>query len=365
MNAKEDRIRALVAEEAADWFIANREGLAAEETDRFAAWLKASPVNVEEYLAVTVIARDLRKAGADPQTSLDALLREALAPEGQGAEDRVAGINTTRRRSVPGGRWQLVAACAVALGVLSVGGWLWRTWQAPSSPITPVVTTALHFETRHGEQLTRRLADNSVLQLNTDTAVTVRYAENERQVVIERGEVGFEVVHQADSPFRVFAGSAQIVDLGTKFDVYLQRDTTLVTVIEGTVAVGLSPLPQTPAEGPRHKRSAALVQVSADQQVRVSEDTWPAAPVAVDAQRTTAWLRRQIVFEHEPLESVAAEFNRYAPTPIEIVTPALRNLQVSGVFATDDPDSFVAFLRTLEGVRVEMTPTRIRVLRHQ
>jgi transmembrane sensor len=360
MNAKEDQIRVLVAEEAADWFIANREGLAVEETDRFAAWLKASPVNVEEYLA-----RDLRKAGADPQTSLDALLREALAPEGQAAEKWVAGTDTARRRSVPGGRWQLVAACAVALGVLSVGGWLWRTWETPFSPITPVVPTALHFETRHGEQLTRRLADNTVLRLNTDTAVTLRYGEKERQVMIERGEVGFEVAHQADRPFRVFAGSAQIVDLGTKFDVYLQRDTTLVTVIEGKVAVGLSPLLQSPAEGPRHQRSAALVQVSADQQVRVSEDAWPAAPVAVDAQRTTAWLRRQIVFEHEPLESVAAEFNRYAPTPIEIVTPALRNLQVSGVFATDDPDSFVAFLRTLEGVRVEVTPTRIRVLRHQ
>jgi len=364
MNAKEDQIRALVAEEAADWFVANREGLGTEETDQFAAWLKASPVNVEEYLAVAVTARDLRQAGPDPRTSLDALLMEARAPDGQVAENQVAAINTTRRRPVPGVRWQVAAACAVALGVLSVGGWLWRTSQTASSPTTPVVTTALHFETRHGEQMTRRLADNSVLQLNTDTAITVRYGEKERQVVIERGEVDFEIAHHPDRPFKVFAGSAQIVDLGTKFDVYLQRDSTLVTVIEGKVAVGLSPLLQTTVEEPQRRRAAGLVEVSADQQVRVSEDAWPAAPVAVDAQRTTAWLRRQIVFEHEPLERVAAEFNRYAPTPIEIVTPALRSLQVSGVFATDDPDSFIAFLRTLEGVRVEATPTRIRVLRH-
>jgi ferric-dicitrate binding protein FerR (iron transport regulator) len=43
----------------------------------------------------------------------------------------------------------------------------------------------------------------------------------------------------------------------------------------------------------------------------------------------------EIVFDHEPLERVAAEFNRYAPKPIEIVTPALRNLQITGAFATD------------------------------
>ena len=83
--------------------------------------------------------------------------------------------------------------------------------------------------------------------------------------------------------------------------------------------------------------------------------------LAVDAQRTTAWLHRQIVFDHEPLERVAAEFNRYTQKPIEIATPALRNLQISGVFATDDTEAFIAFLRSLKGVRVEVTATRIRV----
>jgi transmembrane sensor len=69
------------------------------------------------------------------------------------------------------------------------------------------------------------------------------------------------------------------------------------------------------------------------------------------------------VFEQEPLGRVAAEFNRYCPKSIEIVTPALRDLQISGVFAIDDTEAFVAFLRSLKGVRVEVTATRIRVWR--
>jgi transmembrane sensor len=93
----------------------------------------------------------------------------------------------------------------------------------------------------------------------------------------------------------------------------------------------------------------------------VSEGEWPATPASVDSQRATAWLRREIVFDHEPLEHVAAEYNRYSAKPIEIATPALRNLQISGVFATDDTEAFVAFLRSLKGVRVEVTETRIRV----
>jgi transmembrane sensor len=134
----------------------------------------------------------------------------------------------------------------------------------------------------------------------------------------------------------------------------------VVTVVEGQVAVGQSPMDKLGTNSSR-AHPPRFVQVGADQQIRVAEGEWPAMPAAVDAQRATAWLHRQIVFDQEPLERVAAEFNRYAPKPIEIATPALRNLQISGVFATDDTEAFIAFLRSLKGVQVEVTTTRIRV----
>ena len=88
-----------------------------------------------------------------------------------------------------------------------------------------------------------------------------------------------------------------------------------------------------------------------------------AAPTPIDAQHATAWLHRQIVFDREPLKRIAAEFNRYAQKPIEITTPDLQDLEVSGVVSTDDPEEILAFLRSLEGVRVEVTATEIRVFR--
>ena len=131
-----------------------------------------------------------------------------------------------------------MAACAVlSLGLLLT--WNVRPIQHPSAPDG---ITALHFETRHGEQLTRRLADNSVLHLNTDSAVTIRYGKTERLVMLTSGQADFEVAHEPDRAFRVFAGSAEVVDLGTKFDVRLEHDSTVVTVVEGRVAVGPSPM---------------------------------------------------------------------------------------------------------------------------
>ena len=208
------------------------------------------------------------------------------------------------------------------------------------------------------------MADNSVLHLNTDSAVTIRYGKTERLVMLTSGQADFEVAHEPDRAFRVIAGSAEVVDLGTKFDVRLEHDSTVVTVVEGRVAVGPSPMLEKLGTNSSQNHSPRFVQLGADQQI-----TRDRGRVAGHArQRSTRSAPRlgcidEIVFDHEPLERVAAEFNRYAPKPIEIATPALRNLQISGVFATDDTDAFIAFLRSLKGVRVEVTATQIRVSR--
>jgi transmembrane sensor len=266
-------------------------------------------------------------------------------------------------RGIPASRWFPAAVATAACAVLSLGliiEWNTRPIERPS---TSGVIAALHFETRHGEQLNRRLADNSVVQLNTDSAVTILYGRSERLVVLTSGQAVFEVAHEPDRPFRVIAGSAEVVDLGTKFDVRLEHAATVVTVVMGRVAVG--PSRAMDPRGPNSKQNSApgFVQLGVGEQLRVDEGVWPATPKAVDAENITAWLRKEIVFDHEPLEHVAAEFNRYSPTPIEVATPALRSLQISGVFATDDTDAFIAFLRSLKGVRVEVTSTQIRVSR--
>jgi len=349
MNSKDQQVRAAIAEQAGEWFVTNDEGpLAAEDSVALVTWLKASPAHVEEFLGVSVIARDLREACVDPDSSIDTLIARARAED----ETRVQSLWPRVGAAVfPSRRWLTAAVTLAAVAVLSLGLSLLWTVRPVSQVSIPASAPTLHFATRHGQQLIRRLADGSVLHLNTDSAVTVHYSNTERLITLTSGQAVFEVAHEPQRAFRVLAGSAQVVAVGTRFDVRLTPEATLVTVVEGRVAVGLS------------ATSAALIQVGADQQLRVAAAEWPARPVAVDAERTTSWLRREIVFDHEPLEQVAAEFNRYAPKPIAITTPALRSLEISGVFATDDPDAFIAFLRSLKGVRVEVTEKEIRVSR--
>jgi len=49
MSTSEERVRDLITQQAAEWFVANRTELSSQEGDGFSAWLRASPVHVEEY----------------------------------------------------------------------------------------------------------------------------------------------------------------------------------------------------------------------------------------------------------------------------------------------------------------------------
>jgi transmembrane sensor len=360
MISNDEQMRTAIAEQAADWFVVNDEGMLEEqESAALVAWLKASPIHVEEFLRVAGVARDLGTACAHPAHSADALLARARAESSAPAQSLWSRM-AAAVRNVPARRWQTATVAMAALGVVTMGLLLSRNLRPTAPGAAPESITALHFVTHHGEQQTQRLADNSLLHLNTDTDVTVRYGSKERLVTLASGEAAFEVTHEAGRPFRVLAGPAQVVDLGTRFDVRREDGSTLVTVVEGRVAVEPSVMPGTGRANGQVKPQQP-VELGAGQQLSVSEGAWPAARVSVDPQRTTAWLHRQIMFEGESLEHVVSEFNRYAQKPIELTSPALRGLEISGVFSVDDSEAFIAFLRSLEGVQVEVTDTRIRV----
>lgn len=355
MTSTEEQVRTIVARQAADWFIANQ-GATPDYPERaaFVAWLRASPIHIEEYLGVALVARDLPLAADDSTVSVEALVEQALADAANGVApfERVgAAAERTIGRSRRPGQWLVAAAIAATL--LVVVGLVW--WVLD----TQLIAIPRSFETAHGEQRAWRLADGSLLRLNTDSTATVRFSRKERLVEMKQGQAHFEVAHDVSRRFRVIAGDVWAIAIGTQFDVYRKRTTTIVTVSEGEVAVFAGQPPRIS----RHDTSDRAQRVGAGYQLRIDGRLDSAQPTPVDLGQSLAWLQHKIAFEHRPLGEVADEFNRYAHIPLEIADPALRALRISGVFETDDMESFVAFLETLEGVRVERTPQKILVVR--
>ena len=352
MTPSDEKIRAAIAEQAAGWLVAHQSGALAEgDKAAFLAWLKASPIHVKEYLGVARVSHHLPAAVREPQIPLETFLAQAAI-----GEDRVVPLQ--RPAPEPERRAVLqvpppVLAIAASLLALAVA----VLWWAHDGELLGIPKT---YRTAHGEQSVQRLPDGSVLHLDTDSEATVRYSANERLVELERGQALFEVVHEGARRFRVAAGDAGAIAVGTQFDVYRKSGAIEFTVARGEIAVF--------SGEPSWLRDLGAVptrvqRVGAGYQTRSEAGILSTQPVAVDLEQTLGWLQHKLVFEHRPLGEVAAEFNRYGSVPVEIEDEVLRTLPVSGMFDAGDTESFVAFLQRLPGVTVERTPVQIRVIR--
>ena len=165
--------------------------------------------------------------------------------------------------------------------------------------------------------------------------------------------------------------------VGTEFDVYKKRIGTVVTVVEGRVAVysdgnSVQPLSaraqdeaHTLLEGTPtarelpHGRSSSIL-LSAGEQLTVARNG-AAAPRPVDAEAVTAWVQKRLIFEETALSEVADEFNRYNTRALIIEDPALQQVRISGVYSSTDPTSLLGFLRAQPGIQVIETPQSILI----
>ncbi len=234
-----------------------------------------------------------------------------------------------------------------------------------------------------GEQRTFGLPDGSTVELNSRSKIRVRYANRIRAVDLLQGQALFEVAKDPGRPFIVSSDAIKVRAVGTEFDVYRKRAGTVVSVVEGRVAV--CGRLATPAAGGRRRLADALPAGGYAQGSSVPEPGapgsrqagggGPAIVVAAGEQLTvtsesvrkiehasmmqaTAWRRRKLVFDSATLADVADEFNRYSDRQIVVDGSGPVDLRISGVFSITDSESLIRFLRERSDVTIEETPSR-------
>jgi len=259
----------------------------------------------------------------------------------------------------------------------------------------------LTFVTETGEQRFMKLSDGSTVELNSQSRVRIRFSGHDRNVDLIAGQALFHVSKDATRPFIVHSGSIQVRAVGTEFDVYRTDSGTVVTVVEGRVAV-LSPLlehdggsdaPVAGSQAPlgatlppqaqsrkaqsnramgEHGAPAALptpsvpsedraaVFLDAGQQLTVGAAA-PAEPTHADTAAATAWTQRELVFVSTPLTEVAREFNRYNTRQLTIEDSALGHINITGVFSSTDSTSLLKFLRAQPDIAVRESKEDIRI----
>lgn len=338
---------------AAEWFLSCREGrLSRAERIEFVRWLRQSPQNVAEYLRVVNTAGSLSNfrrwselplADRDELDSirLDDKVRWLPGTEiGPGAPGReLASLRPPRR---VGG-----SAALIAMFAIMAWGVLW--WLG-------VIGGAV-YTTGPGELRSLRLDDGSELSLASGTRLRVRFDAGMREIVLTRGEALFHVAKDPARPFVVLAGRTTARAIGTAFSVQRAAQQVVVTVGEGRVAVSQVESVRLPFSV---TRMDAGVSLTADQQIATSSDGQLDRVRSVDGQRALAWAKGDLIFENETVEAIVARFNQFARVRLRVDDRHIGARTVSGIFEVHDPESFVAFLASVERVTItRLSPDEI------
>lgn len=308
---------------AEDW-LARLQSPECTASDRaaFEHWRASDPKNAEDYAFSKRIHERAAALGGDP------LLRAAAR-----TARRTAWQHQRRRW-----KWAipLSAAAMVLMLVGFVGVWYFAR---PKPPIQEQ-----NYATTVGVQRTVRLSDGTVVLLDTNSAVTVRYGNDAREVTLKRGRAQFTVAHGDRRPFLVHAGGGIIRDIGTQFQTFLEPREAIVTLLQGSVSISL---PDAPSD------SMQTSTLSPGQQISFDRGGHFSTKQTVDLDIARGWTKGELNFQKRSLAVVVSEMNRYSTTKLRLGEPSLRNISLSGVFHAGDQASLIQALQSGWSLRAE------------
>ncbi|MBT9264780.1 FecR family protein [Pseudomonas sp. MG-9] len=200
--------------------------------------------------------------------------------------------------------------------------------------------------TATGEQRTVRLADGTLLNLNTHSAVDVRFDARQRLIVLQEGEILVETGHGDARPFIVETREGSMRALGTRFLVKREEQGTRLSVLQSAVA----------AHPQNHPQEQILRE---GQQVLIRNDGLDS--VATLTPGADAWTRGMLVVDNARLEDLVHELGRYRRGYLG-VAPEVADLRITGSFPLHDTDKALSALLPTLPVQIEQhTPYWVTV----
>lgn len=218
-----------------------------------------------------------------------------------------------------------------AVALLGAGSLLaWR--------VLPVDDLLADYRTGTGERRELRLADGTLLWLDSASAVDVKIDAQGRQITVHSGEILIDTEHAARGlpPLRVATAHGAVRPLGTRFIVNRQEGRTQVSVLRHAVAL------QAAAGGDE-------VILQAGEQGTL--DSSGARHAGAITGEPDAWTRGLLIVDNWRLGDLIDQLDRYRPGRLRC-DDAVASLRVSGAFPIDDTDRALAAVERALPVRI-------------
>lgn len=336
-----------VLDDASVWLVKLESGLDDEQTAALKRWL-STPLHRDTFLEMAALW--------DKMSVLDELAD--IVPHAPESQETSA--------TKPTSRWQrpfAIAASILMVGVLSYQGFNAMYPSEPSAEITQVARYLLQASTKPGEHKSINLEDGSTLWLNTNSQVNIAFTDSSRTIELISGELHIEVAKDKSRPLNVLAAGKAIQAVGTAFNVQYHRGDLELVVTEGVVEVASYTL----SKGASNSLLNPLIQPQANPLTLVQGQksllSLPNSTVESisqeDITNDLSWREGKIVFRGEALIDVIEEVSRYTDKTLVLGDAALANMQVAGLFNTNDVDALIATLADNLQISTDYTDSTI------
>ncbi|HEY4126189.1 MAG TPA: FecR domain-containing protein [Rhizomicrobium sp.] len=308
----ESQTASQVKDRAAEWL----------QRREFWNWSAADQAELDAWLAQSSaheIAFIRMEAAWDRTQRLGALRKPMRAPERTG---RI--------------RWPILLRTAAAcVAIAAIGA---------ASAFYLARTPEKTFATTIGGRETLKLADGSIIHLNTDTVLALRMDANQRHAELKRGEAYFEIHHIAAVPFEVIAQGHRITDLGTKFLVRSDRGELEVSLVEGKARIDAAGKTDQSHSAVLSPGDVAVASAGSLSVVRKSQTV-----LATEL----SWQRGVLIFDNVTLAEAVGELGRYNRRKFVIADPAIARRTIYGAVPATDVGAFIRVARDVMGLKVE------------
>lgn len=283
----------------------------------FEDWLAASPRNALDYVEVERIHQLAAHLGSEPRQ------HDTKRPATLHAPAR-------HRRRV----WRPALAWAASL-LLALGGGFWLlTSYRDEAPV--------QYATEIGKQRRVDLPDGSGLVLDTNTSVQVTYGHSQRRIELLSGRVQANVAHDSNRPFVVTSGVGSVRAVGTIFQVERRGEDTVVSVLEGRVAVET-----------QSKQASKALELHSLQQLTYDSSGNLGVPESMDRSAADGWTQGRLIFKEQRLADLVTEFNRYSRDQLILSEAGLGDIRVSGAFNANDQAGLLTALHQGWGLQAK------------
>jgi transmembrane sensor len=219
-----------------------------------------------------------------------------------------------------------IAAAVILLVISSAFGYYFVIQGQKSAKNQLAQVEMIEKTTKLGEKLTLKLADGTIVKMNSGSTLRFpkEFGPHERKIEFE-GEGFFEVEKDAKRPFIITINKIQTKVLGTSFNIkaYSGEPNAQISLVTGKLAVNLEE---------NNETGQSKIILSPGEEATYSKENQGLIKRNFNQEKTLAWKNKTIYFENADIKEIAKTLERWYGVTVIINRPENIEADIYGKF---------------------------------